>query len=256
MSQVVAAIHATSPVGLAFLFSAFLLGLRHGMDWDHIAAITDIASTQEKTGRSLWLSTLYAVGHGSVVLSIGAALILAGLQIPPGLESFMGRVVGVTLIALGIWVLVALIRQGDRFRMQSRWMLVFSAVRTGIRRLRRRSTAEESQADTIASYGVGTSFGVGMLHGVGAETPTQVLIFLGATGVGGRGLGLAVLVVFVLGIITANTLIAVGAAIGFMGAGRATWAYRLTGAIVALFSLALGTVFLIGDASMLPTLVS
>src|ERR671913_1267672 len=31
--------------GLGILFTGLLLGFRHGFDWDHIAAITDITST-------------------------------------------------------------------------------------------------------------------------------------------------------------------------------------------------------------------
>src|SRR6266540_3432348 len=31
--------------GLSLLTTGLLLGVRHGIDWDHIAAITDIAST-------------------------------------------------------------------------------------------------------------------------------------------------------------------------------------------------------------------
>ena len=38
----------------------------------------------------------------------------------------MGRVVGITLIALGVYVFVSLIRHGREFRMRSRWMLVFA----------------------------------------------------------------------------------------------------------------------------------
>jgi hypothetical protein len=30
---------------IALLLTALVLGLRHGVDWDHIAAITDITST-------------------------------------------------------------------------------------------------------------------------------------------------------------------------------------------------------------------
>ena len=36
---------AASPQGVGLLVTAALLGIRHGIDWDHIAAITDITST-------------------------------------------------------------------------------------------------------------------------------------------------------------------------------------------------------------------
>ena len=31
--------------GIAMVLSAFTFGFRHGLDWDHIAAITDITSS-------------------------------------------------------------------------------------------------------------------------------------------------------------------------------------------------------------------
>ena len=34
-----------SPAGIGVLVTGLLLGIRHGIDWDHIAAITDITST-------------------------------------------------------------------------------------------------------------------------------------------------------------------------------------------------------------------
>ena len=36
---------APSASALTLLSTALLLGIRHGIDWDHIAAITDITST-------------------------------------------------------------------------------------------------------------------------------------------------------------------------------------------------------------------
>src|SRR5690348_16584269 len=36
---------ATSPAGIGVLATGLALGIRHGIDWDHIAAITDITTT-------------------------------------------------------------------------------------------------------------------------------------------------------------------------------------------------------------------
>lgn len=40
--------------GLALIVLGFVLGLRHGIDWDHIAAITDITSRQSETRKPRW----------------------------------------------------------------------------------------------------------------------------------------------------------------------------------------------------------
>ena len=66
-------------IGLAF--TALLLGLRHGFDWDHIAAIADLTGTAENRKRGMFLSLLYAVGHGVVVFALGVLAIIFGLGI-------------------------------------------------------------------------------------------------------------------------------------------------------------------------------
>src|SRR6476659_8611737 len=104
---------------LGLLVTAYGLGFRHGIDWDHIAAITDIAGTQDQPRRSMGLATLYATGHAAVVFALGVLAIALGDLVPDAFDRAMERVVGVTLIALGIWVFVALARQGRHFRMRS-----------------------------------------------------------------------------------------------------------------------------------------
>ena len=44
-------VFATTGLGVGLMMSAFFLGLRHGVDWDHIAAITDLSATQDSTRR-------------------------------------------------------------------------------------------------------------------------------------------------------------------------------------------------------------
>lgn len=123
-------------MSLGLLLTALGLGLRHGIDWDHIAAIADLSSTTKDKKRGFALSMAYAVGHGAVVFVLGTFAILFGLAIPDSLDEWMGRIVGVTLIALGAWILVELARKGKDFRLRSRWMLVLNGTFAGFRRVR------------------------------------------------------------------------------------------------------------------------
>ena len=102
--------------------TAFGFGFRHGIDWDHIAAITDITSSQEERRQALIFGTLYALGHASVVLVLGVLAILVGEQLPPGVDNVMTRIVGATLILLGVYVFVSLIRHG-RENPANRWRM-------------------------------------------------------------------------------------------------------------------------------------
>jgi len=241
---------------------------------------------------------MYALGHALVVLALGVAAIVAAERLPSSIDGAMERVVGATLLMLGVYVIMSLIRHGRDFRMRSRWMLVFSGVRRGIRWVRRpradrgvivvidhehvhdpaephpdahrveavagagRSLPAEHRHghrhigslpdDPFMNYGKPTAFGVGMIHGVGAETPTQVLLFLAAAGAGGAAEGLVLLCCFLVGLLTSNSLIAAAGTFGFLGASRNWPVYVAVSLVTAVFSLVIGAVFLTGSATFLP----
>jgi high-affinity nickel-transport protein len=109
--------------------------------------------------------------------------------------------------------------------------------------------------DPFANYVPGTAFGIGMIHGVGAETPTQVLIFLTAAGAGGKGAGLLVLMCFLVGLLASNCLIALAGTFGFLGAGRNFALYVAVSVVTALFSAVIGIIFLFGASAALPALI-
>src|SRR2546430_37949 len=144
-------------VGL--LGSALVLGIRHGIDWDHIAAISDITSTTTNVEsadarasasrvrfgaletRAVWLASLYALGHATVVAALGALALYFQTLLPKWVDPIMERVVGLTLVALGLWVFYSLVlywRGGGDFPLPSRWMLVFAAVRHALHPLQHR----------------------------------------------------------------------------------------------------------------------
>jgi hypothetical protein len=272
-------------LGFGLFLGAFLFGLRHGIDWDHIAAIADIASSTDERRRALWYGTVYALGHAAVVFALGVVAILFGDLLPAGLDEVMGRVVGITLLILGVYVFVSLIRHGRDFRLRSRWMLLFAGLRRGARWARDRVADRAPMAagepaasgpvdptlwhhghhgrpghhhhdsperDDVPTYGTRTAAAVGMVHGVGAETPTQVLIFLAAAGAGGPVVGIGVLVAFLIGLLASNSVITLGTAYGFLSASKNFAVYATVGVVVGVFSLVLGVLFVLGKESVLP----
>ena len=100
---------------IGLVLTAFGFGFRHGIDWDHIAALTDITSSQEAPWRSMWFATLYALGHALVVFVLGFAAIVLAERIPDGVDAVMERFVGATLVILGCYVFYALVRHRSRF---------------------------------------------------------------------------------------------------------------------------------------------
>jgi high-affinity nickel-transport protein len=296
---------------LGLLVTALVLGLRHGIDWDHIAAITDITSTtaagdaaeagheeHHRAGehdhphggepeleahdagpssvgehrhepiaatregvvseprRAILLGTLYARGHATVVAVLGGAALVFGAILPDWVDPIMGRVVGITLIVLGVWVfysLYAYARHGTEFRLRSRWMLVFSSIRYGWRWLRARLHGHD-HVDPVeaSSYGPKTAFGVGMIHGIGAETGSQVLIIAAVGGASGIGLGIPMMLAFIVGLLISNSAIVFITATGFVASQLRQRIYLVVGVIAGAFSLVIGSLFLFEAQGILP----
>ncbi len=315
VAMVIAAIAAPTAANVGVLVTGLLLGIRHGIDWDHIAAITDITSTTaaagtaeaahveqhreisgqhhghggqhemrahdagpgaatlapatagvgaigrwklSEQGEAIRLGTLYALGHGFVVIVLGVAAILFGALLPAWLDPLMGRIVGVTLVVLGIWVLYSVYRYalaGETFRLRSRWMLLFDGVRMGWRRLQARLHGHEHvEPLEMSSYGTRTALGVGMIHGVGAETGSQALLIAAVGGASSAGLGVPMLFAFVIGLLISNLVVVVFSSVGFVTSQTRERVYVGIGAVAGVFSLAIGLVFVFGQDAILPDL--
>jgi ABC-type nickel/cobalt efflux system permease component RcnA len=91
---------------LPFL-TAVLLGSLHAFEADHLAAVTSFAVQKPTPRQSVRFGFQWAVGHGASILLAGLLLIFLGLRIPAGATHLMERSVGVVLIALGIWTMLA-----------------------------------------------------------------------------------------------------------------------------------------------------
>src|SRR5215468_435947 len=119
---------AATGLGIGVAATTYGFGFRHGIDWDHLAALTDLTSSQSSVRRSMRLATLYALGHSVVVFVLGVVAIMFAAELPDSVDVVMGRVVGLTLVMLGAYVFFGLVRRGRAFRMRSRWMMIFGGV--------------------------------------------------------------------------------------------------------------------------------
>jgi high-affinity nickel-transport protein len=193
-----------------------------------------------------------------VVAILGAIALFFGALLPGWVDPIMGRVVGVTLIVLGVWVfysLYAYVRHGTEFRLRSRWMLVFSSIQYGWRWLRAKLHGHD-HVDPVeaSSYGPRTAFGVGMIHGIGAETGSQVLIIAAVGGATSLGLGIPMMLAFIVGLLISNSLIVFLTATGFVASQLRQRIYVVIGVVAGVFSLVIGALFLFEAEAALPDL--
>ena len=136
-------------------------------------------------------------------------------------------------------------------------MLVFAGVRLAWRRLQARLHGHEHvEPLEMSSYGARTSFGVGMIHGVGAETGSQALLIAAVGGAAGSGLGAPMLLAFVVGLLISNFVIVLISSVGFVSSQARERVYVAFGAVAGVFSLVVGTIFVLGLDATLPDLGS
>ena len=97
---------------LGLLAVGFVLGLRHALDVDHLAAVSTIVSQR----RSLWSSSLvgavWGLGHTASLLAVGVLVIGLHTAIPPAVAQTLELGVAVMLIGLGANLLRTVLR-GD-----------------------------------------------------------------------------------------------------------------------------------------------
>jgi len=239
------------------LLSAAVLGFRHGLDYDHIAAISDISSVQSKARDAMRFGLLYVLGHAATVAVLGAAAVVFRLSLPAASDRWAERLVGVTLLVLGFYVLGTFFRPGvHNHRPRTRITLVLNGVLWIFWRLSRIFGGTRIEAPQVFKDGYGTtsSFIVGVIHGLGAETPTQILLFLMAANLGGTTAGLLGLLMFILGLVIMNTLMCASAAGLFSATLARPKALRAVTLLTSAYSIIVGAIFLWGSAAKLPTL--
>ncbi len=239
---------------------ALSVGIKHGVDWDHIAAIMDITAAQQSRRRGVLLSLLYAIGHASVVAVLALGALIIGLSLPPGIDSVMEKIVGITLVLLGLYVLYSLhTHREEEFRIMPRWAIVANAViRAYDWSIAKLNNMPMRQRNVWkGGYGGTSAYVIGMIHGIGAETPTQVMLFaltLGTGAAAGKETAIFLILSFVSGLIITNTLMGVLGAYGIATSANRNRIYRCVALVIGVFSLALGIAFLLGGATFLPDL--
>ncbi len=242
------------------LLTGTIAGIRHGIDWDHIAAISDITSTQEKVGRGIFMSFLYGLGHASVVSIIAIGFLLVSFSLPQGVDRFMETVVGVTLVVLGIYVFYSLHKKkGKDFRMLPRWALAANVVLNSYSWTKAKITGSAQKHHHVLPNGYGNraSYIIGMIHGIGAETPSQMMLFALAitAGVTNRTeLGAVIIVLFSLGLVITNTLMGALGAYGYIKSSGRQKLYRSAAFVSGSFSMVIGILFLTGGISHFPNI--
>jgi ABC-type nickel/cobalt efflux system permease component RcnA len=146
---------------------AFVLGLRHASDPDHLVAVTSlVAADRGDTRRAAALGAWWGLGHGGTLLVVGVPLIVLKSEVPAWLEIGAERAVGVVILLLAARVL---------------WKWLRGDYRVGLHspHSHRHVYRPQDQPHEHRTRSPREAFAIGLLHGL-AGTGAVVLLLIAA----------------------------------------------------------------------------
>lgn len=95
----------------SILVLGFLLGMRHALEADHLAAVAALATRSKSVRSTVFRGAVWGLGHTLTLLVVGGVCLLLGTAIPERWSNLLEIGVGVMLLGLGTDVLLRARRQ-------------------------------------------------------------------------------------------------------------------------------------------------
>jgi nickel/cobalt transporter (NiCoT) family protein len=249
------------PALLGTAILAYVLGLRHAVDADHIAAIDNVVRKLMQEGkRPVSVGLFFSLGHSLVVILVVASIAATAFALQSRFEHFksIGSLIGTGVSAFFL-LAVALIN-----------LIILREVWRSFRRARRGEPVAEHELDRLLS-GRGflarifrplfrmvsrswQMFPIGFLFGLGFDTATEITLFTVAASQAAGGLTFTTVMIFpalftagMTLVDTTDSVLMVGAyGWAFLNPIRKIW-YNLTiTAISVLVALLIGGIEALG----------
>jgi ABC-type nickel/cobalt efflux system permease component RcnA len=158
---------------LAALGLAFVLGLRHASDPDHLVAVTSLMAADDGDSRgAVRLGAWWGLGHALVLLGVGLPLIAFKSDLPPWLGAGAEKAVGAVIVVLAARVTWKWVRGEYRAGFHRHHDADGAGPGSAHRHLRRGRSPDHH-------FNVRTSrqaFAIGLLHGLAGTGAVVVLL--------------------------------------------------------------------------------
>lgn len=99
------------------LLLGFLIGLRHAIEADHVAAVASLTGRSKSLAAAARLAAAWGLGHTLMLFAVGTAVILMDTVMPERIAQYLELAVGIMLCWLGYDVLRRLIRERIHFHL-------------------------------------------------------------------------------------------------------------------------------------------
>ncbi|MBT3205991.1 MAG: urease accessory protein [Gammaproteobacteria bacterium] len=101
----------------SLLILGFLIGMRHALDADHLAAVAAISTQQNSIRSTIKHGLIWGLGHTTTLFLFGSMVIWMDTIIPEQLATYLELAVGFMLVALGLDVLRRVLKDRIHFHL-------------------------------------------------------------------------------------------------------------------------------------------
>jgi sulfite exporter TauE/SafE len=204
--------------------TALILGAIHSFAPDHIAAIGVFVGRRPQWRSALAIGARWGLGHSLVILLVGGALVVTGWRFPEHFTPIVERIVGGTLIGLGLLALLRALRIHGHVHQHD-----------GVTHWHVHSHRRSERHDHTHH----AALGMGMLHGLAGTGALVIALPLAAT----SSVPLALAYLLAFGVGTTVGMAVFGAVAGWAArraAQRSITFVRATALVPAIASIVVG----------------
>jgi ABC-type nickel/cobalt efflux system permease component RcnA len=226
----------------------FVLGLRHALDADHLAAVSTFVTEERDLLRSSLIGVSWGIGHTAALLVFGLGVAAFRLALTPRVSEWLEFGVGCMLVLLGGNVLYKLAK--------GRALHAHTHAHDGAAHTHLHTHAGEAEHDHSHQHRTlrlgGRPFVVGVVHGL-AGTAALMMLVVGA--IPSLLLAAGYIVIFGVGSIGGMTLMSLLMSVPLaLAARRLALMERLIRMAAGLFSLGFG-LYLTWDVGLIQSLL-
>jgi ABC-type nickel/cobalt efflux system permease component RcnA len=220
----------------------FLLGLRHALDADHVAAVATLASRTRSARETVRVGMAWGVGHALTLLTVCLFVLALGVGFSDSLATGLEFLVGIMLVLLGADVIRRVIRDrvhahGHSHDRRGKHLHVHSHADD-------RNHAAASHDHAHASGLTGRAMAVGLMHGLAGSA---ALLVVSIVNTADFTIGLIYVALFGIGSMLGMAALSVTIALPLcLGVRFLTWGYNGIHAAIGAGTAALG-VLVISD---------
>lgn len=100
---------------MTLLLLGFLIGMRHALEADHVAAVATLATRSDSFADTIRQGTVWGIGHTITLVLFGSAVLWMDNLMPQKVAMALESAVGVMLVILGFDVIRRLLRDRVHF---------------------------------------------------------------------------------------------------------------------------------------------